>query len=116
MAAPKPTSIDAYISGFPEDIKTRLEQIRETIQQAAPEVVEKVSYGIPAFELNGVTVWFAAYKKHIGLYPMYGLAILEEEIAPYRDRNTKDSLHFPYTQPLPLELIAKVVKYKLHHL
>jgi uncharacterized protein YdhG (YjbR/CyaY superfamily) len=113
MAAPKPINIEAYIAGFPEDIQLLLQQIRETIKMAVPDAEESISYGMPSFKLNNQSVWFAAYKKHIGLYPMYGMAVFQEEMAQYRGKGTKDALHFHYNQPLPIELITKIVQYKL---
>jgi uncharacterized protein YdhG (YjbR/CyaY superfamily) len=107
------TKIANYIAGFPEEIQLLLQQIQATIKEAVPEAEETFSYGMPSFKLNDQSVWFAAYKKHIGLYPMYGMAVFQEEMAKYRGKGTKDALHFPYNQPLPLELITKIVKYKL---
>lgn len=109
----KPANIDAYIAAYPEERQVFLTQIREAIKEAVPEAVEAISYGMPAFKLNGQSVWFAAYKHHIGLYPMYGMAIFEEEMRPFRGVGTKDALHFQYNQPLPLALIIKLVVYKL---
>jgi len=113
MAAPKPETFEAYIANYPDAVKERLQQIRETIQKAVPQATESISYAIPKFTLNGHSVWFAAYKNHIGLYPMYGMEALENEIARYRGPKTKDSLHFPHNKPLPLQLIARIVTYKL---
>ena len=109
----KPADIDAYIAAYPEERQVFLKQIRATIKEAVPEAEEAISYGMPAFKLNGQSVWFAAYKSHIGLYAMYGMAIFEEEMTPFKGIGTKDALHFPYNQPLPLALIAKIVAYKL---
>jgi uncharacterized protein YdhG (YjbR/CyaY superfamily) len=109
----KPTTIDAYIANFSEPIQSFLAEMRATIKIAAPDAEETISYGMPAFKLNGVSVWFAAYKKHIGLYPVYGMETLQEDMAIYRGKGTKDSLHFGYDAPLPVALIEKVVRYKL---
>lgn len=109
----KPTNIAEYIAQFPEGIQQILEQMRVTIKQAVPEAEEAISYGMPAFKFKDQAVWFAAYKKHIGLYPMYGMTIFQEEMTQFRGKGTKDSLHFLYNQPLPLPLITKIVKYKL---
>ena len=109
----KPADIDAYIAAYPEERQVFLKQIRATIKEAVPKAEEAISYGIPAFKWQGQSVWFAAYKNHIGLYPMYGMGVFEEEMTPFRGIGTKDALHFPYTQPLPLAFIAKIVKYKL---
>ncbi len=109
----KPTTIDAYIANFPENTQRFLAEMRATIKIAAPDAEETISYGMPAFKLNGVSVWFAAYKKHIGLYPVYGMENLQEDMAIYRGKGTKDALHFKYDAPLPVALIEKIVQYKL---
>jgi uncharacterized protein YdhG (YjbR/CyaY superfamily) len=109
----KPADIDAYIAAFPDERQLFLAQMRAIIHEAVPEAEEGISYGMPAFKLNGQTIWFAAYKNHIGLYPMYGMTVFQEEMTPFKGVGTKDSLHFPYNQPLPLALIAKIVQYKL---
>jgi uncharacterized protein YdhG (YjbR/CyaY superfamily) len=113
MKAIKAKSIDEYISQFPDDIQQRLTQIRETINTIAPNVEEKIRYGMPAFKLNKEHIYISAYTKHIGMYPMYGMEALEKELAVYRGKNTKDALHFPHTQSLPLPLIVKIVKIKV---
>lgn len=110
----KSATIDEYITSFPKEVQVLLEQMRATIKVAVPEVEEKISYGIPAFQLNKEAVFFAAYKKHIGMYPMYGMEKFKDEMAPYRGKGTKHSLHFSYNKPLPLELITKITQYKLY--
>lgn len=112
MEKSKPKNIDEYISGFPGDIKLRLTQIREAIKESVPNAEESIRYGMPAFKLNKEHIYISAYKKHIGMYPMYGMESLEEELAIYRGKGTKDALHFPHDQELPLELIKKIVKMK----
>ena len=113
MATAKAKNIDDYIVRFPSDIQAKLEHMRATIKAAAPDAEQSISYGIPVFKLNGISVWFAAYKKHIGLYPMYGMEKFQEEMAMYKGKGTKDSLHFSYDKPLPVELITKIVQYKM---
>jgi uncharacterized protein YdhG (YjbR/CyaY superfamily) len=108
----KPKDIEAYISAFPENIKLRLTQIREAIKKAVPAAEESIRYGMPAFKLNKEHIYISAYKNHIGMYPMYGLESLEEELALYRGKGTKDALHFSHDQELPLKLIKKVVTIK----
>ena len=108
----KPTTIDQYISGFPEDIQERLEQVRQAIRDAVPFAGEKISYGIPSFKFMSVSVWYAGYKNHIGLYPMYGMEKFAEEIEAYRGKGTKSTLQFGHNKPLPLDLIAKLVRHK----
>jgi uncharacterized protein YdhG (YjbR/CyaY superfamily) len=113
MEPSKAQSIDEYIQFFPAEQQGKLVQLRQIILEAAPGAAEKISYGMPGFELHGKLVWFAANKKHIGFYPIYGLKHLEEELAPFRGKGTKDALHFRYDQPLPVELITKMVQYKV---
>jgi uncharacterized protein YdhG (YjbR/CyaY superfamily) len=108
----KPKNIDQYIAGFPKDRQILLEEIRKTIKNAVPLAEETFSYGMPAFKINSVSVWFAAYKNHIGLYPMYGMEKFRDEMEFFKGRGTKDTLQFPYNKPLPLELIAKLVIHK----
>ncbi len=114
MPTPKPTSIDEYIADFPKETQEILKSIRRTIRSSVPDAVETISYGMPSFKLNSTSVWFAAYKKHIGLYPMYGMDRFKEEMEMYRGKGTKDTLQFPYDKPLPLDLISKWVKYKFY--
>jgi uncharacterized protein YdhG (YjbR/CyaY superfamily) len=102
--------IDAYIAGFPSAIAERLTQIRILVHGTVPGVEESIRYNMPAFKLNTRHLYIAAYKNHIGMYPMYGMKPIEKELAKYRGPNTKDSLHFPHDKPLPLELIKKIAK------
>ena len=112
MEASKPTTIDEYIKGFPDNIQNLLQQVRKTISSAAPEAEEAISYAIPTFKLNGNLVHFAAFKNHIGFYPApTGLKEFEKDLAPYAQG--KGSAQFPLDQPLPLELITKIVKYRV---
>lgn len=113
MATAKPNNTDDYIVRFSTDIQAKLEHMRATIKAAAPDAEQSISYGIPVFKLNGISIWFAGYKKHIGLYPMYGMEKFQEEMALYKGKGTKDSLHFPYDKPLPVALITKIVQYKM---
>ena len=108
---PKPTNIDEYISGFPVDVQKLLEQIRKTVKKAAPLATETISYGITAFRLNGMLVWFAAHTKHIGFYPRgSGITRFQTELSPYK--HAKGSVQFPFDRPLPLELIERIVKFR----
>lgn len=109
----KPATIDEYISDFPKEIQMLLTQIRETVMNAAPAAEETIRYGMPAFKINKEHMYMAAYRKHIGMYPMYGLEELEEEIKRWRGKNTKDAIHFPYGQPIPFDLIKKIVNHKI---
>jgi uncharacterized protein YdhG (YjbR/CyaY superfamily) len=105
-------SIDAYIATFPEDVQARLEAIRATIKAAAPDAEERISYQMPAFALNGNLVYFAAGKNHIGFYPTAsGIAAFQDELAGYE--SSKGAIRFPYNKPLPLELISKIVQFRV---
>lgn len=106
------TTIDEYIQGFPDDVKAILSELRSTIRQAAPQAVEKISYRIPTFYLNGNLVHFAAFERHVGFYPgPSGIARFQEELKRYK--SAKGSVQFPLDEPLPLGLIAKIVEFRV---
>lgn len=101
-------NIDEYIAGFPQDIQAILQKIRATIREAAPEAVEAISYQMPTFKLKGNLVHFAAWKTHIGFYPTpSGITHFEAELSPYE--RSKGAVHFPLNQPIPYDLIRKIV-------
>lgn len=105
-------SIDQYISTFPKETQTRLTQMRQTIQKAAPEAKEKISYQIPTFTLHSNLVHFAAFEHHIGFYPTPGaIEAFKKDLSGYKQ--AKGSVQFPIDKPLPLELISKIVKYRV---
>ena len=107
-----PQNIDDYIKMFPKDIQIKLETLRRTIQQAAPEAVETISYQIPTFRLNGNLVHFTAFKKHIGFYPTpSGIEAFAEELSNYK--RAKGSVKFPIDKQLPLDLIRKIVEFRV---
>jgi uncharacterized protein YdhG (YjbR/CyaY superfamily) len=109
----KINNIDEYISGFPVDIQEILQQVRQTISEAAPEAEEVISYQMPAFKYKGILVYFAAFKKHIGFYPTpSGIAAFKDELAGYK--TAKASAQFPLNEPMPLALIAKIVQYRVN--
>jgi uncharacterized protein YdhG (YjbR/CyaY superfamily) len=106
------SSIDEYIRSFPEHIQKKLEEIRNVIKELVPEAQEKISYQIPAFSLNGNLVWFAGYAKHIGFYPgASGIKAFKSELSKYK--YAKGSVQFPIEEPLPIELIKKIVNFKV---
>ena len=106
------TDIDAYISGFPDAVQKLLQEVRSTVKKAAPQATEVISYGMPAFKQDGMLVYFAAFKKHIGFYPIpSGITAFQEELSAFRC--TKGSVHFPLDKPLPVELISRIVTYRL---
>jgi len=105
-------SIDQYIATFPEETQKILEELRATIKAAAPDAVEKISYQIPTFFQEGNLVHFAAHKNHIGFYPTpSGIQAFEGELSVYE--GAKGSVKFPIDKPLPLELIGKIVKFRV---
>jgi uncharacterized protein YdhG (YjbR/CyaY superfamily) len=105
-------SIDEYIAMFPKDTQKILEELRVTIRAAALEAKEKISYQMPTFDLKGNLVHFAAYKNHIGFYPQpSGIQAFKNELSKYE--GAKGSVQFPITKPLPLELISKIVKFRV---
>jgi uncharacterized protein YdhG (YjbR/CyaY superfamily) len=108
-----PKTIDEYIVSFPTDIHPLLKKIRATIKKAAPGVEEKISYQIPAFQLNGhYLIYFAAFKEHVGVYPApISHPDFEEELAPYA--SGKATAKFLYNKPVPFALITKIVKFKV---
>jgi len=105
-------SIDEYIMTFPNEVQSALKELREAIKTAAPDAVEKISYQMPAFWQKGNLVYFAAYKKHIGFYPTAGgIEAFKKELSVYK--GAKGSVQFPMDRPLPLELIRKIVKFRV---
>lgn len=111
-AAGPPENVDAYIAAFPPPVKAILERIRRTIRRAAPDAEEIISYRMPAFRLNGVLVYFAAFKNHIGLFPpVSGDAALERAIAPYAGE--KGNLRFPLDRPIPYGLIQRIARLRV---
>lgn len=109
---PKPKDIDGYISQFPDDVQAVLQEVRATIRQAAPAAQEVIIYRMPAFKQHGILVYFAAWKQHIGLYPpISGDKALEKSVACYA--GPKGNLQFPLDEPMPLDLIERIVKLRV---
>ena len=112
METKKPSNIDEYIRTFPNDVQEILEKVRMTIQKAAPDAKEKISYAMPAFEQNGMVVYFAAFKNHIGLYALpSGHEAFATELSKYK--SGKGSVQFPLDQPMPFDLITKIVQFRV---
>jgi uncharacterized protein YdhG (YjbR/CyaY superfamily) len=105
-----PKNIDEYIAGFPHDVQGILEKTRKTIRKAAPDAEETIRYKMPTFTLNGNNlVYFGAFKKHIGFYPApIGIAEFKEELSVYGAG--KGTLKFPLDEPIPFDLIRKIVQ------
>ncbi len=105
-------SIDEYIASFPEDVQAALQAMRATIRSAAPDAVERISYQMPTFAQEGNLVHFAALKDGIGFYPTSsGIAAFQQELSQYK--GTKGAVRFPQNQPLPLELITRIVRFRV---
>jgi uncharacterized protein YdhG (YjbR/CyaY superfamily) len=107
-------TIDEYIAEFPPDTQKVLEAVRAVIREAAPEATERISYAIPTFDLNGRRlIYFAGFAKHIGLYPVTAdvAEAFEQELKPYK--RGKGSVQFPLDRPVPLDLIRRIVEFKM---
>jgi uncharacterized protein YdhG (YjbR/CyaY superfamily) len=108
-SASKPGTVDEYIASFDPDVQAILRKIRAAVNAAAPNAVEVISYRMPALRQNGVLVYFAAFKGHIGFYPpIKGDAALEKAASAYA--GAKGNLRFPYDRPIPYELIGALTK------
>ncbi|HEY7899189.1 MAG TPA: DUF1801 domain-containing protein [Gemmatimonadaceae bacterium] len=100
-------TIDNYLASLPQDSRKIIEEIRRIVKDRVPAAVETISYDLPAFKLDKVFIYFAAFKKHIGIYPpVKGDAALQKELLPYRGE--KNNLKFPLDKPIPYELIGRV--------
>ena len=114
MIAPKKQfkSIDEYISAYPKAVALKLRTITEIVESKAPEAEKIISYGMPAFKLNGRLVYYAAFKNHIGLYPMAsGVKAFKKELTKYK--TATGSIQFPHDKPLPLALIKKIISFRV---
>ncbi len=106
------TSIDAYIDAALPDRRALLEELRATIHAAAPEAIETISYNMPAFTDHGTLVYFASLKHHVGFYPTAGgIAAFADELSRYAC--SKGAVRFPIDHPLPLDLIQRIVWFRL---
>jgi uncharacterized protein YdhG (YjbR/CyaY superfamily) len=107
-----PTTIDEYISQAPQDVQPILAKIRAVIKEAAPDAVEKISYQMPGFFLNGSLVWFGVHPHHIGFYPKgSGIEVFKAELSAYK--TSKGAVQFPLGKPIPYDLIGKIVKFRV---
>lgn len=110
MAAPK--NFAEYAAGFPPKVRRALQSVRSTIKKAAPGAEEIISYGMPAFRQRTILVWFGAHAKHIGLYPKAAaMSAFKRELNAYK--HAKGSVQFPLDEPMPLELIARIVRFRV---
>src|SRR5512143_2177997 len=107
-----PATVEEYIAQFPTDVQRVLRKVRATIKQAAPKAEERISYKMPGYYLHGQLVWFGGHPKHIGLYPTgEGIASFKKELAGYK--TSKGAVQFPLSQPIPYDLITKIVKQRV---
>jgi len=112
MPVSKANNVDSYIAGFPEATQYLLDELRATIKKAAPDAEEVISYSMPAFKYHGMLVFFAGYKNHIGFYPgAGGIEAFKKEISVYK--NAKGSVQFPLDKKLPLQLVTRIVKFRV---
>lgn len=105
-------TMDEYIAAFPQNVRDILERLRRIIKESAPQSEETISYGIPTFKLNGNLVHFAAFKNHIGFYPTpSAIVAFKKELSLYKQ--AKGSVQFPINQPIPFDLVKKIVRYRV---
>jgi uncharacterized protein YdhG (YjbR/CyaY superfamily) len=105
-------TVDEYLSAVPSTTRSILQKLRKTIKQAAPRAEEVISYNIPAFKLNGMLVYYAAHKDHIGFYPTpSGIEAFKKELSDYE--GAKGSIKFPIDKPIPFDLVNKIVKFRV---
>ena len=109
---PQPKDIDEYIARCPADVQEILQKIRAIVREAAPDATEAIKYQMPTFVLNGNLVHFAAFKNHIGFYPVpSGIEKFREELSAYE--GGKGSVQFPLNQPMPYDLIRRIVEFRV---
>ncbi len=105
-------NVDHYISLQPIEIQGKLNQLRKLIKDNAPDALEVISYNMPAYKLNGMLMYFAAHKNHIGLYPMAaGIEAFKDELTKYE--TSKGTVQFPHNKSLPVTLIKKIVQFRV---
>ena len=115
MPTLKPKDVDGYIAGFPLNVQRRLKEMRAAVKKAAPSAEERISYGMPAYKLDGALLGFAAFKSHLGLYPVTRVVrtALGPALSAYTPANTKATARFPLAKPIPRTLVAKIVKVRI---
>jgi uncharacterized protein YdhG (YjbR/CyaY superfamily) len=105
-------NVDEYFSSLPANTKSILDEVRKTVREAAPQAKELISYNMPALKLHGVLVYYAAYKEHIGFYPTsQPIEVFKNELSAYKW--SKGAIQFPIGQPIPFDLISKIVKFRV---
>ena len=105
-------TVDQYLSAFPSSTKVLLKKIRETVKEVAPQAEELISYNMPGFRWNGMLVWYAAYKQHIGFYPTpSAIKTFAQELSQFK--TSKGAIQFPIDKPIPASLVKKIVKFRM---
>ena len=105
-------TVDEYISAFPPSTQKILKDVRKTIHTAAPQAEDVISYNMPAVKLKSVLVYYAAYEKHIGFYPTASpIEVFKDQLSDYKF--SKGAIQFPIDQPMPFDLITKIVKFRM---
>ena len=108
-------NFEEYARGFPIAVRRLLKTMRQTIREAAPGAEETISYRMPAFKMKKILVWFGAHSGHIGFYPgAAAIASFKKELSVYK--SAKGSVQFPFDQPLPLDLVSRMVKFRVKQL
>ena len=108
----KPGSIDEYITQVPKEVQVILQNVRKVIKETAPGATEKISYSMPGFYQNGMLVWFSGHKEYIGFYPTgSGIEAFKSEVSKYKW--SKGAVQFPLDQPIPYDLIRKMVLFRV---
>jgi len=103
---------ESYILGFPEPVQSLLFELRNCIKKTAPQAEEVISYQMPAYKYQGMLVYFAGYSNHIGFYPgASGVEHFLPELTQYK--TSKGTIQFPLDKPLPLDLIKRIVEFRL---
>ena len=105
-------TIDDYIASCPTNVQHTLRELRSAIKEAAPDAEETISYGMPAFKLNGILVYFAAHKNHIGFYPTAsGIRAFKDKLSAYKQ--SKGTVQFPIDEPIPTDTVREIVRFRV---
>ncbi|OOQ57560.1 iron chaperone [Mucilaginibacter pedocola] len=109
-----PKNVEEYYSWFPQEAQDAMDDVKRTIYEVMPDAEESISYAIPTYKYKGLLAHFAAYEKHIGLYPgSEAIVVFAEDIAANKFKSAKGSIQFPLNKPMPLDLVRKIVEYRL---